>query len=248
MNVIISGRLIKNNTLIGYRLVFLANNNTFVISEIIVDKLKQIFQQHNVLNCKIINNRLKSIIRVPLKDYPKFNQQGYTTRNLYTESDIIAESLNVHIESVRVLFCGALICGAITEIFSSAGQTHAKLYYEEVRHMTTDVQKIARNTGYSEKEILKVKNYLFMDAHDLSDGYRRFDESFDIAQSWQRLMLNQIEPHDLTLIKHELLEISLVENGVKPIEAHHYAENEFNYGKESNKYYDRIKQHQKNRR
>ncbi len=61
MNVIISGRLIKNNTLIGYRLVFLANNNTFVISEIIVDKLKQIFQQHNVLNCKIINNRLKRL-------------------------------------------------------------------------------------------------------------------------------------------------------------------------------------------
>lgn len=82
-----------------------------------------------------------------------------------------------------------------------------------------------------------------MESHQLDDGYRRFDPSFDIASSWQRLIQNKIEPHDMTLLKHEMMEMNLIENGMEQRIAHNYAENQFNYGKESNEYYDRLKKH-----
>ena len=68
-----------------------------------------------------------------------------------------------------------------------------------------------------------------MESHQLADGYRRFDSSFEIASSWQRLMQNKIESHDLTLLSHELLEKGLIESGMEQRTAHNYAENQFNY-------------------
>lgn len=47
----------------------------------------------------------------------------------------------------------------------------------------------------------------------------------------------------LTLLSHELLEMGLIESGMEQRTAHNYAENQFNYGKESNEYYDRLKKH-----
>ena len=46
------------------------------------------------------------------------------------------------------------ISGAITDIYSEEALHHAELYYEEIRHMTTDVEKIARILS-----LLKVKFY-----------------------------------------------------------------------------------------
>ena len=109
--------------------------------------------------------------------------------------------------------------------------------------MKTDVSRIAKNTGFSGYDVNRVKNYLFMESHQLDDGYRRFDPSFVIATSWQRLLQNKFEPHDITLLRHELLEMELVASGMEQRTAHNYAENKFNYGKESNEYYDRIKKH-----
>ena len=85
-----------------------------------------------------------------------------------------------------------------------------------------------------------------MQAHELENGYRRFDPNFHIAQSWQRLMSknkNDIKNHDLTLLNHELLEMSLIESGMSQQEAHTYAQGTYNYGKESDEYYDKLKKH-----
>lgn len=55
--------------------------------------------------------------------------------------------------------------------------------------MKTDVQKIAKTTGYSEKEIQRIKNYIFIDKHDLGEGaYRRFDPDYMMGESWKRLI------------------------------------------------------------
>ena len=48
-----------------------------------------------------------------------------------------------------------------------------------------------------------------------------------------------------TLLKHELMEMELVNNGMSQRQAHNYAENQYNYGKESNEYYDRLKKYNK---
>lgn len=41
------------------------------------------------------------------------------------------------------------ISGAIIDEESPDAEVHAEMYYEEIRHMSTDVEKIANNTGYS---------------------------------------------------------------------------------------------------
>ena len=41
------------------------------------------------------------------------------------------------------------ISGAILDEESPDAEKHAELYHEEIRHMKTDVQRIADNTGYN---------------------------------------------------------------------------------------------------
>ena len=107
---------------------------------------------------------------------------------------------------------------------------HAEQYYESVRHMKTDCIKIAENTGMKEGDVKDIKNYIFMDKHDLTTGNRRFDPSFRIAQSWQRLIDgNEIKEQDIILLKHELTEIYLVKNGMTQDQAHINATKKYNY-------------------
>ena len=141
-----------------------------------------------------------------------------------------------------------MVSGArITDQFGDAATEHAERYYGLVRSMTTDVSKISKITGYSESDIQKVKDYVFLDTHDLGDGEpRRFDPSFAMAQSWQRLIDGHPEPHDMTLIQHEAMERRLVESGMSQNEAHIISTKKYNYTKESDDYYAALKEY-KNR-
>lgn len=136
----------------------------------------------------------------------------------------------------------------ITNTYSPAARAHADRYYGLVREMKTDVARIAKNTGYSEEDIQRIKNFIFIEKHDLGDGEpRRFDSSFAMAQSWQRLINGTPEPHDLTLLKHEMLEKELMDAGMSQHDAHIETSKKYNYGKESDDYYATLKKH-KNRK
>lgn len=113
--------------------------------------------------------------------------------------------------------------------------------------MRTDANRIAKNTGFDVKDILEIKQFIFMDEHDLGEnGIRRFFPSFEMAQSWQRLIDGKhIQSHDLTLLRHELLERQLILDGKSQDEAHAEASTVYNYAKESDEYYDKIKKHKK---
>lgn len=139
------------------------------------------------------------------------------------------------------------ISGAITDINSDRANQHAELYYEEIRKQKTDVDKIAKNTGYSKEFILEVKDYLFVDEHDLGGRIRRFDPDFAIAQSWQRLTEGNTESHDLTLLMHEKYERLLMSTGMTQDNAHRKASRKYNYHKEAQEYYDSLKKRQKRR-
>ena len=246
MELFVTGRILDGNTLIGYKVWALNSNNVLEYKIIRKDEVQKLFEKYHVRNCEYnkSTNGLKSKLTIPISEYPRYNKwMGLSTKNQYTDSHIIAMTLNKRVDDIRFMVCGALVYGAITDPLSERARKHAETYYEEIRHMKTDVQRIAKNTGFSEQDINRVKNYLFMESHQLADGYRRFDSSFEIASSWQRLMQNKIEPHDITLLSHELLEMSLIESGMEQRTAHNYAENQFNYGKESNEYYDRLKKH-----
>lgn len=124
---------------------------------------------------------------------------------------------------------------------SERAEKHAFQYYEAVRKMKTDCKRIAKNTGFDESEIQQVKDFIFMQKHDLGDGkLSYFYPSYEMAQSWQRLIDGKnIQKHDITLIRHELMEQRLMQQGLSQREAHMKTEKVYNYGKESRDYYDK---------
>ena len=115
---------------------------------------------------------------------------------------------------------------------SKEAEIHAEQYYESVRNMKNDYINIAKNTGFSENDIKEIKNYLFVDKHELTDGYKRFRPYFEIAQSWQRLESGiNIREQDIILLNHELTELRLVKSGISQDDAHIEASKIFNYRK-----------------
>lgn len=124
----------------------------------------------------------------------------------------------------------------------SKAAEHAEKYYESVRKMKTDTINIAKNTGFEESQIRDIKNYIFNDVHELEyNGTARFFPDFAMAESWQRLINGNIEPHDITLLKHELEEIKFVKMGKTQNEAHKLASKKYNYDKGVEEFYGKIK-------
>ena len=109
---------------------------------------------------------------------------------------------------------------------------HAFKYYDEIRHRKSDVSTIAKNIGWKESAISKVKNHLFINKYDLGgDELERFYPSYDIAVSWQNLIDGKdIQDKDIILLKHEYLELTIMDvKGLNYKEAHKIAENKHNY-------------------
>lgn len=88
-----------------------------------------------------------------------------------------------------------------------------------------------------------------METHVLSTEIKRFDPSFEIAESWQRLadMQEYVQPHDKLLISHELMEMDLVTKGLSQAEAHEKTCLEYDYPTATNIFYGRL-QHEINAR
>lgn len=135
------------------------------------------------------------------------------------------------------------ISGAISDPLSPEALDHATKYYEAIRHRTDDIIKIAKYTGYTPEQILKVKNYLFVETHILSTGIKQFDPSFEIAESWQRLadMQEYVQLHDKLLIPHELMEMSLVTKGINQADAHRQTCLKYDYPNATNEFYDALR-------
>ena len=128
---------------------------------------------------------------------------------------------------------------------SKRAQEHADRYYESVRKMKNDHESIAANTNFSAEEVKQVKSYIFLEKHDLGGSEPEyFYPSYEMAQSWQRLIDGKnIQPHDLTLLRHEILERKLMEQGYSQSKAHKAAEQKYNYSKESREYYAKTDKH-----
>lgn len=130
--------------------------------------------------------------------------------------------------------------------YGDAANEHAKRYYGLVRKMNTDVSRIAKTTGIPEKDIQEIKDYLFIQKHDLGDQeIKRFEPDYMIGESWKRLLDGSPEPHDLTLLSHELMEKELIAKGLTQNEAHIQATAKYNYDKEAHQYYGKIKKYKK---
>lgn len=144
---------------------------------------------------------------------------------------------------------GTIKSGAISGArnpFGEKAQKHAETYYGLVRSMTTDVAKISKATGISEKEIQDIKNYIFLEKHDLGGEKKEyFAPDYMMAESWQRLMSGKPEKHDITLLKHEIMEKKLMQSGMSQEMAHIETSKVYNYSKEAGEFYAKIKKYKK---
>ena len=160
-------------------------------------------------------------------EHPRDKEGKFTKKDF---ADMSAAELKEYILESQENISGA-VSGAI-DPDSERGIQHAERFYEEMRHRKDDVPTIAKNTGIPEKEIEKIKKYIFFDEHDLLDGYMRFYPNADMADSWQRLVDNRFRDVDITMIRHEMLEMQYVESGFTQAAAHDKANEIYNYGTE----------------
>lgn len=101
----------------------------------------------------------------------------------------------------------------------------AKEKYDKIREDDSDIDKIAKNVakhGFTKEDIVKIKNYVFIEEHDLGDGPSRFDPGIDNAESWERLISGDFNENDLTMLRHELYERDLILNKGYDFEKAHF--------------------------
>ena len=101
-----------------------------------------------------------------------------------------------------------------------------------------EIETIASNTSFSYNEIEKIYNHIFIDEHRFLDGrIERFFPNYDMSVSWQRLREGKnIQKHDIMLLKHELMELGLMEQGMVYETAHDITNTKYNYRQELDKY------------
>lgn len=113
---------------------------------------------------------------------------------------------------------------------------HAQEFYESVRNRNKqhEIVKVSKNSGLSQSDVEKIYNHIFINEYDLEDGWKRFDPSYDMAESWRRLSEiggKNIQHHDRVMLDHELMEHDLMANGMRYDEAHELTNKNYNYQK-----------------
>ena len=110
---------------------------------------------------------------------------------------------------------------------------HAEMFYAARRNSKKApwVKRIARNSGMREKAISKIFDHVFITEHDLWDGHHAFPPDYDMAESFRRLLEGEdIQHHDMILLKHEWLELGLMKRyGYDYDKAHGITERKYNY-------------------
>lgn len=181
-----------------------------------------------------------------LRHNPNHDDKGRFASGGSGGSSSVNSSKSVDKSKENVIINSGAVSGALNPDGEEAFE-HASQYYESVRKMKTDTQRISQNTEFSEEKVREIKNHVFIDEHDLGGPKpERFYPDYCMAQSWQRLIDGKnIQPHDITLLNHEYMELSLMKEGKSQSEAHKKAESLYNYSLESRDYYAKANKHNK---
>lgn len=220
---------------------------------------KDVWRRHKRCTCEItyVNEREGTYDRISFHDSidPEDGEKLVTSKQVTKLTSEQAAAKEREILERKTLTFGRKsdimnaekISGALNPD-SERAQEHAERYYEAVRHMKNDVQRISQNTGFDENEIAEIKRFIFMDKHDLGNKIDYFAPDYMMAQSWQRLIDGKnIQSHDVTLLNHERMERQLMKQGYTQSDAHKITSQTYNYAKEAYEYYDKIDKHTKKR-
>ncbi len=139
----------------------------------------------------------------------------------------------------RIRKSSGAIYGALNDYndpYNKERDRHAQAYYEAVRKRDKqhEIVKVAKNSGFSQPDVEKILNHIFFNMYDLEGGRKRFDPSYDMAESWRRLSEvggKNVQPHDLVMLHHELMEYGYMSEGMSYGKAHELTNQKYNYQK-----------------
>lgn len=120
--------------------------------------------------------------------------------------------------------------GGILDKSNEEQESYAKRAYEEIRNKNElfDIEKVSNSSGIKKEDIKKVRDHIFINKHLLNGEMKRFDESPEIALAWEALEQNRASDKDILLVKHELEELTIMENlGYNYDIAHLYANKKY---------------------
>jgi len=130
--------------------------------------------------------------------------------------------------------------GAYTDKNDPLGKERERVateYYEQIRNRDRnyEIADVSKNTGFSIREVDVVFSHIFEKEHLFEDGeMHRFHPDYYMQHSWMRLREGKnIQPHDIILLNHELLEASIMEKdpNITYEKAHEEACKKYDYKK-----------------
>lgn len=198
---------------------------------------KDVYRRHGKCRCTV--------------DYHPGNgkkQNVHTKKWTDEKQKLVRKRSRIGIESVdereqkrynRVMKSSGAVYGAWNDRndpYNKERDRHAQEFYESVRNRNKqhEIVKVSKNSRLSQSDVEKIYNHIFINEYDLEDGRKRFDPSYDMAESWRRLSEiggKNIQPHDLVMLNHELMEHDLMAKGMKYDEAHELTNKTYNYQK-----------------
>lgn len=190
---------------------------------------------------------LHNKLRGQMADYKSFSKAaGLKERDnrLRVESGSSdLKSTKAYQNAVNMKNAGAL--SNKTDPFGRKREKHAISYYEEIRNRRSDyvIKRISKNGGVSEKAAKNIYEHVFVEKHIFADGTeRQFDPDYDMSESFRRILEGKnIKTHDITMLRHENLELNLMKKYNMVYEdAHSLAEQKYNYKKELDEFLERI--------
>ena len=108
----------------------------------------------------------------------------------------------------------------------------ARDFYEQaVQNRESFIKNIAQNGNISRQSAEKIFDHIFVEKHNLRSGFRKFDPDYDRAESFKRIIDGEdIQVHDLIMLKHECLELGLMRRyNYDYDKAHRITEHKYNY-------------------
>ena len=190
---------------------------------------------------------LRSKLRVKSSEYRQFSEAaGLKVRDNRLRVESGSSDLKftkAYQNAVNMKNAGAL--SNKTDTFGRKREKHAISYYEEIRNRRSDyvIKRISKNGGVSEKAAKNIYEHVFVEKHIFADGTeRQFDPDYDMSESFRRILEGKnIKPHDITMLRHENLELNLMKKYNMVYEdAHSLAEQKYNYKKELDEFLERI--------
>lgn len=198
---------------------------------------KDIYRRHGNCRCTV--------------DYHPGNgkkQNVHTKKWTDEKQELVRKRSRIGIESVdereqkrynRVMKSSGAVYGAWNDRndpYNKERDRHAQEFYESVRNRNKqhEIVKVSKNSGLSQSDVEKIYNHIFINEYDLEDGRKRFDPSYDMAESWRRLSEiggKNIQHHDRVMLDHELMEHDLMAKGMRYDEAHELTNQSYNYQK-----------------